>query len=182
MPKPCTICANPKLADINAAILSTQSYRDVARRYGTTKSAIGRHRPHIAQAIARAKTPAATKLDKATEKQQAAVAIREAGQVETVLDRLMAYHRVLAELLKEAREAKDHAGALRAVQAGLKQLELEARLLGELKDHSGSGTGITVQVVYVNAAGAPGRVDEPTAEVERKQILEGCLKKHDTEP
>jgi hypothetical protein len=182
MPRPCSICRHPEVAAINAQLVSGETYRNVAKRYGTFSPAtVVRHRPHIAKAIAKAKTAAATKIDNALAKQETVSAIKEAGQVETVLDRLMGYHRVLAELLKEAREAKDHAGALRAVQAGLKQLELEARLLGELKDHSGSGTAITVQVVYVNASGASGRIDQPTAEVEPKQILDGCLKKHDTE-
>jgi hypothetical protein len=151
MAKPCTICTNPRLGEINAALLSTQSYRDVAGQFGTSKSTLDRHRPHIAQAIARAKTTAATRLDKTAEKQEAAVAIREAVAVDTVLDRLRAYHRTIQDILKAALESKDHAGALRAVLAGLKQVELEGRILGELNDHGGAGTGITVQVVYVNA-------------------------------
>jgi chorismate mutase len=174
MAKPCSICAHPRVADINAAILSGQAYRDIVGRHdGTSRSALGRHRPHIAEAIARAKTTAGSKFDKTTEKQETAVAIKEAAQVETVLDRLRAYHHTIQEILKAAMESKDHPGALKAVSAGLKQLEIEGKILGEIHEHSGSGTGITVQVVYVNAnRGAPSRGDDQLPTEEPKQIVE----------
>jgi hypothetical protein len=172
MPRPCSICRHPEVAAINADLFSGGTYRVIAERYGTSSTTLSRHRPHIARAIEKVKRVAATRLDKTVEKQEAAVAIREAVQVETVLDRLRAYHRTIQEILKAALESKDHAGALRAVLAGLKQVELEGRILGELNDHGGSGSATTVQVVYVNASGASGRIDEPTAEVQRKQILD----------
>src|SRR5690348_15368612 len=143
MPRPCSICSHPDVGKINSELLGGQPYRNVAERYRISPPAIVRHKPHIAKALVKAKAKEAAKED---------------VQAETVLDRLMSYHRTIQELLTEARQSKDHVGALRAVQAGLKQLELEARLLGDLKDHSGSGTGVTVQVVYVSAnSGAASR-------------------------
>jgi hypothetical protein len=163
MPRPCSICRHPEVAAINAALISGGTYRIIAKQYGTSATTIVRHRPHIARAIEKVKRVAATKLDKAAEKQEAAVAIKEAIEVESVLDRLRAYHRTIQDILKTALESKDHAGALRAVLAGLKQLDLEGRILGEINDDSGAGTGVVVQVVYVNAGHNPG---------EQKQILD----------
>jgi hypothetical protein len=134
MPKPCSICFHPKVAKINAAIISGASYRDISGRYGTSKSTLERHRPHIAKALAKA-TKAAAKRDQAiVEKQETAVAIREAVHAGTLLDRLFQVHRDTRDIFKEAREARDHTTALRAIARMEHQLELEARLLGELKD------------------------------------------------
>lgn len=170
MPRPCSICVHPKAATINADLLSGVTYRNVADRYGMSTTTIVRHKVHIAKALEKAKNAASKLTIAAAEKQAAKIADREVAHAETVLDRLIAYHRTIQELLTEARESKDHVGALRAVQAGLKQLELEARLLGELKDPSGSGTDITVQVVYVNANSA--RSEGQTPAEEEKQILD----------
>lgn len=173
MPRPCSICRHAQVAKIDADLISGVTYRTVAARYGTSTATVVRHRAHISKALEKAKSAIARRSMAGVEKQVANTEAREAAYAETVLDRLMTYHRTIQELLTEARESKDHAGALRAVQAGLKQLELESRLLGELKDHSGAGAGLTVQVVYVNAnSGAAGRGDDHPSAADREQIIE----------
>jgi hypothetical protein len=123
-----------EVAAINAALISGGTYRNVAERYGTSATTIVRHRPHIARAIEKVKRVAATRLDKAAEKQETAVAIREVVEARTLLERLLEVHRVTKEILTEARESKDGNMALRAIVRMENQLLLEARLLGELKD------------------------------------------------
>jgi len=134
MPKPCSICHHPNVAKINAAIINGTSYRDISGRYGTSKSALERHRPHIAKALAKAQKAVAKRDQAIAEKQETATAIQEAVQAGTLLERLFQVHRDTREIFKEARGAKDHTTALRAIARMEKQLELEARLLGELKD------------------------------------------------
>ena len=54
----------------------------------------------------------------------------------SLLDRLIALSRETAAILREAREGdeKDNELALKAIARAEKQIELQARLLGELKD------------------------------------------------
>jgi hypothetical protein len=55
MPRVCTICAHPKRADIDKALLSGQAYRTIAGRWSVSKSALLRHKDagHVSAAIAR---------------------------------------------------------------------------------------------------------------------------------
>lgn len=48
MARPCTICARADRQDVDAALLTGLSLRDVARNSGTSKSALSRHRAHLA--------------------------------------------------------------------------------------------------------------------------------------
>jgi len=100
MPKTCSICAHSEAPKINAALITGSSYRDVAGQFSISKSSLERHRPHIAKAIAKAKTAKAGK---------------EAVQAETLLDRLLALHQDTQSIFREARKARDLPSALRAI-------------------------------------------------------------------
>lgn len=49
----CSVCTHPKLEDINRALLSGTSLRDVAGRYGLEKSSLSRHKKCNGAALAR---------------------------------------------------------------------------------------------------------------------------------
>lgn len=55
MPRHCTICTSPQRQDIDKALITPGlSLRDVASRFGLTKSSVTRHkREHLARALAR---------------------------------------------------------------------------------------------------------------------------------
>jgi transposase len=155
LPRPCSICVHPQATAIAKDLIAGVSYRDIAGRFGISKSALERHRAHIEQALAKAQ-------NKATAKGEA--------EAETLLDRLKAMNSETLSILRSAKKAKNPDLALRAIARLEKQAEIEGRLLGELHDHSGSGTGITVQVVYVNSHGSVGRNQDRIPEAERKII------------
>src|SRR5262249_26215106 len=67
---------------------------------------------------------------------------REAASGDDLLNRLLTLSRETAEILQEARKAGKHDLALRAIARAESQLELQARLLGELKDRE-----VTVNVL-----------------------------------
>jgi len=54
MPRTCLACASPERANIDKALASGTSLRDIAGRYRVSRSALSRHTPHIAQAIVKA--------------------------------------------------------------------------------------------------------------------------------
>jgi hypothetical protein len=60
---PCSTCADARRPDIDALLVSGSSLRDIAGRFGTSKSALSRHRPHVGQAIVRASERKGERLD-----------------------------------------------------------------------------------------------------------------------
>lgn len=50
----CSTCADKRRPEIDAALVSGDSLRDIAGQFGTSRSALSRHRPHVGKAIVRA--------------------------------------------------------------------------------------------------------------------------------
>ncbi len=55
MPRTCTICSHAARADIDRALVAGEAFRDIAGRFGTSKTAVFRHKAHVPAALARAK-------------------------------------------------------------------------------------------------------------------------------
>ncbi|NJL27146.1 MAG: hypothetical protein HC897_04285 [Thermoanaerobaculia bacterium] len=149
MPRPCTICHHPEREEIEKALLENEAgHRLVAKRFDISPQALFRHRQkHLPALIARAlaampppprppepEDPAdfeyATKI--AHHKQAL-----EAGKDRHAIDamqQLKAINAACLEVLRKAREAENHSILLRAVDRIARQIELQARLLGEIQD------------------------------------------------
>ena len=124
MPRSCTICGHPERAAIDAALVADAPYRHIAARFAVSTGALQRHRAeHLPAGLAKAREAA------------------EVVQADTLLDRLRALNRETADVLKEAKAARDQELRLKAIARAEKQIELEGRLLGELRD------GQTVNIV-----------------------------------
>src|SRR5215470_8551522 len=54
MPRTCSVCRNPRRDSINEALLTGQSLRNVAERFGTSVTALHRHRKEIPKKIVKA--------------------------------------------------------------------------------------------------------------------------------
>ena len=130
MPQTCRICRHEKRNEIEQAILGGEAFRRIAKRFGTSATALFRHRKaHIPATLAKAKE------------------VAEEVRAETLLDRLREINRETAEILKDARASGTHAVALQAIARAEKQLELEARLLGQLSDGARVALGVSVSPV-----------------------------------
>ncbi len=116
MSRVCTICTHTHRAQIEAAIASGESYRDIALQFSVGHMSVARHADgHIEQAV--------------KESQQA----REEAQALDVVKQLKAINAVTLAILNSARtNKKTHGLALSAVDRVQKQLELQARLLGDV--------------------------------------------------
>jgi hypothetical protein len=125
MPQTCTICRNERRREIDDALLRGEPYRLIAKRTGTSTAALARHKQgHIPAALATVK---------------AAQDIEYAG---TVFERLKAINRETLAILQEARLAATPVVALMAVGRIEKQLELEAKLLGQLDESTKVAVGV----------------------------------------
>jgi hypothetical protein len=118
MPRRCTVCDHPKRSDVDRALVTrTGPMRGIARKFGMSEDALYRHAwEHLPQTLARG------------------VERKEAARGADLLARLSEVHEDTRAIFREARETQQAGLALQAVARLEKQLELEARLLGELKD------------------------------------------------
>jgi hypothetical protein len=113
--KTCGICAHPNRAAIDAALVSGESLRDIVSGHnGTTRSALDRHRKHIAPALTQAKQ---------------AVEVAEATTLLSRIERLMSRCETLFE---GAAAERKWAGAAAAARELRGCLELIGKLSGEL--------------------------------------------------
>ncbi len=139
MAKECGVCLHPKRADIDAALLSGQSLRDIAGQFGTGKNPLARHKKdHIAKALVKAK--------EAAEEVEASNLFE---RLRTINSELRQANRETLEVLAEAKAAKNGPLRLQSIarlekqaEVGTRLLELEGKLLGELNDGAKDG-GIT---------------------------------------
>jgi hypothetical protein len=127
MPQICTVCRHEKREEIDQALLAGEPLRTLAARTGTSSTALHRHRrSHIAAEMVHAKH------------------VADELHAETLWDRLKTVNRETAAILAEARESRNHVIALAAISRVEKQVELEARLLGELSESARIAVGINV--------------------------------------
>jgi hypothetical protein len=112
----CTVCRHPARNQIDQALLQGARFRDLARRTGTDKSALLRHRDrHLPSLLVKA--------------QEAAVI----ASADSLAAKLLAIEAEARRLGEKAEEAGDLRGALQAVRELTRLVELAARVSGELR-------------------------------------------------
>lgn len=118
MPQRCTVCDHAARAEIDRALVEGRtSAATVARRYDLVKTSVERHaKNHLPAALAASQRAA------------------EVAQGDTLLAKLEAMTAETQAVLRVAKREKDHHLTLKAIGHLEKQLELQARLLGELRD------------------------------------------------
>ena len=129
MPRNCSVCRHPQRLQIEQALVSGTSLRDIAGRYGTAKTIIARHRTHVAGTIAR--------QSQAQELVRTATLLEDVRSAETRAEGLYNQaERILANAIKD----NDRVGALQAIKAAAGVM-VAARgylqLRGELTDELG---------------------------------------------
>jgi len=139
----CTICADPRIREITGAVMARRPLRWIAEQYKLSKSALHRHmKRHVTKAL--------RKLSKAD------MPIAQAAEIgEPVLVEMRKLNARSLKILKAAEEAKDHSVALHAVRECRRNLELIAKLTGELDPRAAGeemGGSLNVTVVYAEKA------------------------------
>ncbi len=118
MPRTCTVCAHPRREAIDAALLDPgESFRNIAERFSLSAAALHRHKTaHLPARLAKA--------------QEAA----EMAQADDLLAEMRKLQRVTHGILDQAAQAGDLGTALRAIGEARRNLELIAKLIGELDE------------------------------------------------
>jgi len=117
MPRTCTICSNPKRAEIDKGIISGTSLDALGKEFGVSRFALKRHQSHVVELVAL--SPAAEKI---------------AG-ADVIVNDVQDLVRHAGEILIEARKGKDHRTALSAINTLKGLLEFRAQVSGALKPH-----------------------------------------------
>lgn len=117
MARACTVCSHPKRSEIDRALVGDVPIQHIAERYGLVDTSIRRHE----------KTHLPARLVKAAEK-------ADVTQALDVVAQLKAINGASLQILQKAKEAGNGGLALRAIDRIQRQIELQAKLLGELND------------------------------------------------
>ena len=139
----CTICNHPQRVEIDKALISGATYREIAQRFGASRDALYRHRKngHIAEQIA--KVAKKKEIQQAKEVQAAILAqeAQEAADAQTILDEVSRLKDRALTILDRAETegTREACMALREVR-GI--VELLAKVRGELK-----GDGPTINII-----------------------------------
>lgn len=123
MPK-CTICNHPQRSAIEQLLFSGAPQRSIAREFCVSHDSIQRH--------------AATHIQEALHQSQAA---KDEAQSLDVVKQLVSINTSSLAILREAQESGDAHLALKAIDRIAKQIEIQAKLLGEIDT-----TRVNVQV------------------------------------
>jgi len=115
MPRVCTICTHPQRAKIEAAITAGTSYRHIASQFAPGYKSVERHATeHIQETIKQTQTA------------------KEEAHGLDVVKQLQVINGITLQILQEARTGKLHALALSAIDRVQKQIELQAKLVGDI--------------------------------------------------
>ena len=117
MPRTCTICTHPEVHAIDGALVAGQPFRNIAEQYGKSATALFRHKSdHLPAVLVTGQ------------------AVREEAHALDVVKQLRDINAATLAILEDARDTHQSALALKAVDRVQKQIELQAKLLGELQD------------------------------------------------
>jgi hypothetical protein len=119
MPRKCTVCTHPDREAIDKDLVSGEAFRGLAAKYRVSEDALMRHNAgHIAPALVLA---------------QQAVAV---AQADDLLSQVRDLQTKALSILATAEKAGDLRTALQAIAQARQNLELLARLLGELQQQA----------------------------------------------
>ncbi len=144
----CTICHHTERVAIEAALIRGESYRHIASHYGAGYKSVERHATsHIQQAVKQA--------------QEA----KEEAQALDVVKQLKVINSVTLAVLQEARARREHMTTLYAIDRVMKQLELQAKLLGDLDEKVQVNITMTAEWQAIRGAIVQSLVPFPDARV-----------------
>jgi hypothetical protein len=128
MARTCLICSHSKRKEMEGAYLNHQPVSAIARDHRVSRDCLRRHlETHLSDRLA------------------AAAQRKEVAAGSELLDRLLELNKISRAILAESYKAGERGLALKAIARLENQLELEARLIGELRDRQ-----VNVQNVIVD--------------------------------
>ena len=134
MPRSCTVCNHPNLEDIDRALVAGEANTALSSLFAVSEQALRRHKgSHL---------PAKLVMAQAAE---------EVAQADDLLDQLKDLQRRTLAILEAAESTNQHRTALSAIREARSNLELLAKLLGELDERPTVNVLVSPQWVELRA-------------------------------
>lgn len=124
MPQRCSICVHGGRREIEKALVTGTSYRQIAERFGTSLSAVCRHGKHTAQAIV-----------KASER-------REERLGDNLIEEMRRMNRKAWDLLGKAEAEGDYRGAIVALREARECIQAQYDILS--RTHAAEDSRISI--------------------------------------
>jgi hypothetical protein len=150
MPRSCTVCEHPERVEIDRALVGDASNRSLASLYDVSEAAVRRHKAnHL---------PARLVMAQAAE---------EVAQADTLLEQVRDLQQRTLTILEASEESQQHRTALAAIREARSNLEMLARLVGELQSNHLAQQNVQINVVYEEEKRQ--RIIEELEEFERRR-------------
>jgi hypothetical protein len=131
MPRTCTVCNHSERDKLDRALLAGEPFRNIAKRYGTSHTALFRHKQaDLPATLVRAREAA------------------EVGRADTLLGQLNQLAADARRIQQKAEAGRDYRTALAGVRELTRLVELVARMSDEIEDQQPKN--VVIQVVYEN--------------------------------
>ncbi len=135
MPRRCSVCLHSQLADIDRDLVVNRTFRSIADQYELSLSALKRHKTnHLPARLVKAQQASKLAHVNGLAEHQREVEVQDTREAIDTVAQLKAINAACLEVLKEARADHKHSLSLRAVDRIVRQIELQARLLGDIND------------------------------------------------
>ena len=135
MPRSCTVCEHAEREAIDRALVGDASNRSVASLYDVSEAAVRRHKANHLPA-----------------KLVMAQAAGEVAQADDLLGQMQNLQRRTLAVLEAAESTNQHRTALSAIREARSNLELLAKLLGELDERPVTNILVSAEWVSVRTA------------------------------
>lgn len=135
MPRTCTVCKHEKRAEIDAALVNSESYRNVSNQYGLSFASVQRHKAkHLPGELVKAQDA------------------QDVLNADSLLTDVQALKKTAGEVMQEARTAEDYRGAVAAINAQGRLIELMLEAIGKLNRNPQVNILISAQWLEVRTA------------------------------
>ena len=134
MPRTCTICEHPEREAIDRALVGETSNLSVSSLFGVSESAVRRHKANHLPA----KLVMAAKAE-------------EVAQADNLLEQVRGLQARTLAILEAAEHTQQHRTALSAIREARSNLELLAKLLGELDERPVVNLSVSLEWLELRA-------------------------------
>lgn len=135
MPRRCTVCSLPERGEVDKAIVGGASNRSLASLYDVSEAAIRRHAAnHLSETLAKAGEA------------------REVARGEELLADIRSLQERTLAILEAAEKMRRHGTALSAIREARHNLELLAKLVGQLNDAPQINVIVSAEWVKIRGA------------------------------
>jgi hypothetical protein len=142
----CSVCTHPERDAIERALLDGETLRSIGDRFGLSKDAVSRHKPHIGTALVKAQE------------------IKEVARADSLLDQVKDLNRRALRILERAEERGDVRECCAAIRECRGVLELLAKVAGEIPPEGSTIVNIMMNPEWVQIQTTILQVLEPYPE------------------